>query len=461
MSRTTVDLILPARHHRRIKPPAKLHLTKWWFWAGVLLAMAAVLIVILLMARLSQWIASDGFRGMLDEETSKGLHLEGNYTAINRIGWLGLHADSFNGTNGYKTIVSLHASDISGTFNPVGILLRRWELEDLRIKSGSVLLQKTKPSAEANQEPILPWWRQFWPDRVYLADVKVDAADILWRLKGSESGVYQTFLEITPNGRDFEYDARGGEFKTPITPSFALRHAHVLIRKARLYCSELLLEDEATHPIQQLRAKGDAGLEQDRSINLKLDFASLKISPWLPKHWRAHVAGQISGHFDYMSNDTGLETSHGRGNITVIDGVLRDLPPVDQYISLTGSPDPGDMKLSACTANVRWKECEIIFENINMECPDVFRLTGTVTATKTRALHGTLALGLTDSYLRWLPSLQKNIFSRQEGDYHFATVHLSGTVDHPEQDLSERLIKEVEKHPLLGLELFFRQIGKL
>ncbi len=45
--------------------------------------------------------------------------------------------------------------------------------------------------------------------------MKADDASILWKLKDQESGIYDTFLEITPNGRDFEYDVRGGQLKTP------------------------------------------------------------------------------------------------------------------------------------------------------------------------------------------------------------------------------------------------------
>jgi hypothetical protein len=52
------------------------------------------------------------------------------------------------------------------------------------------------------------------------------------------------------------------------------------------------------------------------------------------------------------------------------------------------------------------------------------------------------------------------IVTRNDGPYHFTTVHLSGTVEKPEQNLSSRLAKQVEKSSLIGLKLFFNQAAE-
>lgn len=415
----------------------------------------------ILNGRITTWVDSPGFLVMLNRETSKGLKLEGHYSSIHRVGWLGMQANSFTGTNGLKTIVSLQANAISVMFNPWGTVLRRWEIDSIHIKSGSVMLQKTKVSVNVEKQfPSPPWWALFWPDRFYLTDVRVDDANILWRLRNKESGIYHTFLEITPKGRDFEYDARGGELKTPVTPNLEVQYAHVLVRKPRLYCSEFLLGDDTAHPERRLRAQGDAGLEEDRSIHLQVDLTALRVSPWMPEKLRHHVRGLVSGHLEYASLDTGLDTATGHGHLTVANGVLYGLAIVHRYVTLTGSPDPGDMALKVFQADVRWREGAITVENLKMECEGVFRLEGTITISKDQALGGEIELGLTDPYLQWLPTATQTIFTRDEGPYYFTTVHLSGTVDDPEQDLSSRLAKEAEKSPMVELKLFFNQVSE-
>jgi len=51
---------------------------------------------------------------------------------------------------------------------------------------------------EARSGP--PWWALFWSYRFYLQDVKVDSANVLWKLHDKESGIYGTRMKITPSG---------------------------------------------------------------------------------------------------------------------------------------------------------------------------------------------------------------------------------------------------------------------
>jgi len=407
------------------------------------------------------WIGGPGFQDLLDRETSRGLKLQANYGKLHRVGIFGLWTDQFNGANGDKTIVTLQAQDISGIFNPLGVILRYWEIDSMHLKSGSVMLQKTEVAPGAGKgAPWPPWWALFWPYRVYLADVKVDNANILWKLRHKESGIYGTHLEITPNWKDYEYDAHGGKFAMPVSPTLDLVHAHVLIRRPRLYCSEFILSDDAAHPENGMRAVGDAGLQDDRSVHLKVILTNLMVAPWVPRKYRSHVEGKASGHFDYISSDTGLETGQGDGEISVANGILRDLPQAHQYAALTGSPDPGTMALKVCQADVHWKAGAISVENIEVECDKVFRLTGAITIASDKTLSGQVEFGLTEPYLRWLSTGRTAIFTRDEGPYHFATIHFSGTAQKPKQDLSVRIANEVGKSPALMLKLFFDQVGE-
>jgi hypothetical protein len=308
--------------------------------------------------------------------------------------------------------------------------------------------------------PWPPWWALFWPYRVYLGDVKVDDAKILWKLSNQESGIYDIHLEVIPNGRDFEYDAHQGQLKTPMTPPLVVMHAHILVRKPRLYCSEFLLGDDPAHPDEYLRLAGDAGLQDDRSMHLLVDLAALKISPWLPEKLRPHVLGQMTGHFDYNSKSAGLQTGNGKGTLAVLHGVLHDLPQFHQYAVVTGSPDPGDLPLKVCQSDLQWQAGALTANNIAVECEGVFRLTGTIQIRADRTLAGTVDLGVTDPYLKWLPTAQTAVFTRADGPYHYATIHVYGTAQKPEQDLTPRILREIGKSPRVALKLFFNQAGE-
>ena len=434
------------------------HLSLLWLEIGVGL-------LLLLLAgwamnpRLTEFISSPGFHNLLERETSKGMKFQAHYAPLQRVGVLGMHADSFHGDNGWKTIVSLDAHDISGWFNPLGVGLRRWQIDDLHIKSGTVMLQKNNATpGEPKGTPPIPWWALFWPYRVHLEDVKVDSAEVLFKLQDKESGIYETFLEITPNGRDFEYDAHGGVFKTPMTPTLGLRHVHLLIRKPRLYCSEFVLGDDLAHPEAQLHVHGEAGLQDDRSIGIKATLKALPIARWAPEKYRGDVLGEANGDLDYHSSGTGLETAQASGSIAVVDGILRNLPQVRDYVRLTGCPDPGDLHLSVCRFDVRWDQGALTLANLRIECPGVFEVSGSVSLAKDKTISGVLDLGLTDPYLKWLPTAKTAIFTHPDGDYYTTPVHFSGTSQKPVQDLSPRVVKEIEHSPFVAVKLFFNAL---
>jgi hypothetical protein len=425
--------------------------------AGV--AVVGLLLLLPVNAWITGWLEGDSFRAMLDREISKGMKFDGHFGPLHRDGLLGLQTDSFHGENGKKTIVSIDAQGVSGWFNPLGIALRHWELHGLHMDTGTVWLQKTEATpGEPKGVPPIPWTAFFWPYRVEMEDITCADANVLFKLQDQESGIYHTFLDITPNGRDFEYDARGGVFRTPSSPELNVEHIHLLIRKPRLYCEEFNLCAAPERLQPQLVIKGDAGLQDDRSIKVTADLRSLPVAPWLPESIRASVSGAASGHLYYSSTGTGMETAQVHGSIEMADVVLRDLKLVKDYVKITASPDPGDLHLKTCRGDVRYEQGATTLENLAAECPGVFKLTGTVTIAKDGALSGRLQLGLTDPYLKWLPKATTTIFNATDGDYHVTAVNVSGTTKKPQQDLSARVMKLLAKSPGTEIKLFFRTL---
>ena len=56
-------------------------------------------------------------------------------------------------------------------------------------------------------------------------------------------------------------------------------------------------------------------------------------------------------------------------------------------------------------------------------------------------LDGTLRLGISPSLVQWLPSARSKIFEETRGGYLWTPVHISGTTDLPQEDLSKRLLQ--------------------
>jgi hypothetical protein len=421
---------------------------------GAILLVGLMLAVFLANAAATSWVQGPGFHAMLEKETAKGLHFDRVfYAPVRRVGIFGIRSGWGAGQKGQKTIVAMEGNEVSGAFNPLGIFLRRWQIQYLHFASGTVWLQKTEAKPNEPKPPGPPWYLFFWPDHLHLHLIKVDDANVLFQLQNKESGIHDTFLEITPNGRDFEYDAKGGTFTTPDTPRLNVEHIHLLVRKPRLDCSTMVLGDDTAHPEEQVRVQGHAGLQQDHGITAAADFVSLDVSPWLPEKMRTNVRGHFSGHLDYASTGTGLETAKASGHLALAGGILHDVPVIRTYIAATKSPDPGDLALAVCQTDVKLEQGAISLDNIKVESKGVFELTGHGSMAKDKTLSGELQLGLADAYLKWLPGAEAKIFTQVDGPYHVAVIHLSGSAGKPKQDLSPRILAQIGDHPGVALKL--------
>src|SRR5947208_11084911 len=148
-------------------------------------AVAAVAILLILGAvgiawlnpQLTHYIESDRFRAELEKDTAKGLHFPaGHYARIHRKGFLAAAADRFQADNGRKALRAIDARGITATFNPWGVFIRRWQLDDVRIDSGEVEIQTYTPKPEPS--PAKPCFHVFLPQHVYLKHVDANPTHV-------------------------------------------------------------------------------------------------------------------------------------------------------------------------------------------------------------------------------------------------------------------------------------------
>lgn len=404
---------------------------------------------------LTNYVQGDAFRVAMEQATAKGLHFaHGRYAPIRRTGTLTAQSDRFQASDGRKAMKSLDAHGITAKFDPWGVFLRQWRFTDIHIQSGDVEIQIYEANPEA--VPGKPWFAIFLPNRVYLEKIESEQANITWRFRGERAGFFGTRLLITPNGRDFEYVATGGRLKMAVVPNLDLRRTHVLITKTLLTLYDLdLASDSKTD--ESIRAQGRAGVGEDKSVDAKATFQSVPIRQWLPAEWKGRLNGRAFGDVHWTGKDPKLESSSGEGSLGIRDGRVDDVPLLNKLAELARKKSFQRLDLNECSFHFAWRYPEIEIKDITIEEKGKFRIEGDISI-KRRALRGTIKLGLTRDYLDWLPNPEE-VFSRRASGYMWTDVHLSGTIDEPRQDLSQRIIDLFKESPGAYLGLLFRQFG--
>jgi hypothetical protein len=404
---------------------------------------------------LTNYVESDAFRTAMEEETAKGLHFSAShYAPIRRTGALMAQSDRFDAENGQKAMKLVHARGITAGFNPWGVLLRQWRFTDVHIQSGETEIQVYKPTPE----PVAPkpWFAIFLPNRVYLKKIESEQANITWQFRSEQAGFFGTRLFITPHGRDFEYTATGGRLKMALVPDLDLRHTRLLITKTLLTLYDLDLTSNSSSD-ESIRIQGRAGLGEDRSVDVKANLNAVSIEQWLPAGWKRRLNGSAFGDLHWTGKDPKLENSSGEGFLRIQNGRIENLPLLQKLAELSRKRSFERLDLNECSLKFAWRYPGIDVTDIIIEEKGKFRIDGDISV-KGAMLRGTLDLGLTREYLDWLPNPEE-IFRRHSSGYLWTTVHLSGTIDEPQQDLSQRIIDVFKESPGAYLQLMFRQFG--
>jgi len=279
---------------------------------------------------------------------------------------------------------------------------------------------------------------------------------VTWRLRGEPAGFFDTRLLITPRGRDFEYQATGGTMKMALVPDLNLRHTHLLITRTLLTLYHLdLTPNEKSDGL--IHGEGTAGTGEDKSIDFKIKFDQVPISDWVPAGWKDHFVGTASGEIHWTGENPKLESSSGHGSVQLHDGRVAGLSFLEKLGSITAKKSIERLELNECSLDLDWNFPRAEVTNIAIEDKGKFRIEGSATVNR-KSLSGTIELGAARAYLGWLPNAEE-VFTRDHDGYLWTTVHLSGTIEKPEQDLSPRMLDVLTESPGALLGVFFRQMG--
>jgi len=239
-------------------------------------------------------------------------------------------------------------------------------------------------------------------------------------------------------------------------PDLDLRRIHLLITKTLLTLYDLDLASDS-HTDESIQAQGHAGVGEDKSVDVKGTFNAVPIRQWLPAEWKGRFNGSASGDLHWRGKDPKLENSSGEGSLRIRNGRIDDVQLLRRLAELSQKNSFERLDLNECSLRFGWRYPEIDITDIIIEEQGKFRIDGEISI-KDRSLRGALRLGLTREYLDWLPNPEE-VFSRRSSGYLWTDVHLSGTIDEPRQDLSQRIIDLFKESPGAYLSLLFRQFG--
>lgn len=182
---------------------------------------------------------------------------------------------------------------------------------------------------------------------------------------------------------------------------------------------------------------GDVALAAPHEANIVLKATTVPVSMLLSSPWQMKISGNVTGDVTYTGAD---QSASAQGHLAMDQAKFNMLPWLGKITAMVSLPDFSDVELDQATSDFLWKDHLFHFTNIDLRKNDVARIAGSVDLGAQEQIDGRLKLGFPSAVTAKWPDLQDKIFNVATDGFNWADVHVTGTPDHLDEDLTARVL---------------------
>ncbi len=432
-----VKVLQMSRRSRRNNSTAE---GNWFGKIIVGLVLATLLAAGVGYAVLRNYLHSDSFRKFLSVEVSDAAGVTGEF-ALFRWEGLALETDSFE-AKGSGFVSSLRADELHSEVGFGGVGRGVWEIKGSSLKRLEVSIDATKTAgqnlAEKNQwetrkaTPKASWL----PRDADLQGLDVGEVSVNAGLEEGPATASGMKLHVEPGGSKNVYrgEVRGGTIHLPfkILPEIRLDRLRL-----RYQSQQIFLTDASVSVCKGGRIEGTGEWDMEsRQYTLEGSASGLTCEDIFSETWAKRFTGDVASSFS-IDNSSGSLTA--RGKLTIKGGVITALPMLDALAAYADTRRFRVLNLNEAHTDWRWKKGELALTNFVLSSDGLVRLEGSLTL-QGRNLDGVFRLGLAPGTLATIPGAETDVFIAGERGLLWTPLRITGTLDDPKEDLTDRLI---------------------
>lgn len=259
-------------------------------------------------------------------------------------------------------------------------------------------------------------------------------ADTELALGGWQSGVVSVSAKLN-----------GGKLRTPIQAPEQKEALQFELGKATLRASgrQIQVNDATLRWKQNSEATMRGALKYDTGAWQAFVHAkAVPLDEFLNEWWKQRLSGRVEGDVEL----TGMRNAPvvWKANASLKGGELTGLPILDKLATYTNTQRFKRLVLDICSASVHPQGDGLRIENIIVQSNGLLRIEGALSL-RGRMVEGDFMLGVTPETLSGIPGAESRVFVDAGGagappGLKWVRVHVAGTMDAPQEDLSSRLM---------------------
>ncbi len=408
--------------------------------------MAAGLIVVCLVAAavilvaVRNYLHSDAFRRLLSEKVSTAAGVEGGFTPLRWDGF-SVAADSFAAT-GDGPVRELRVDGLHTEVAIGGVRRGVWDLRNSRARRLAVKLDTRGPQDAADRPresrpPANDAKQGGWlPRKVEVNGLALDEVALEAATDNGPLTARGMRLEVEKSGGPDSYRAviSGGALTFPQEklPVLRLDRARIHVQPLGVFLTGL---EAGAWSAARLEADGEWDRATER-LTLEGRVSGVKCEEILSEDWARRLSGKLSSDF-VMRSGSGSTAADGR--LVLENGIMTALPVLDVLAAYLDTSRFRTLVLSEAHADWSWQDGELLLGDIVFASESQLRLEGNLVI-RDRQLDGRFMLGIAPGTLSAVPGAETHVFIPGTRGMLWAPMRVTGTLDKPREDLSDRMI---------------------
>ena len=421
---------------------------KWLLLGGLAFFCLIVVGVFFGYNTVRSYLRSDDFRVMLGSQAGGFLDGEAEFAAFEWDGWsVSTEEFAFQGEDGLQ---NLNARGIRAQVDIGAIWGRTYRIEDVYLREVELIGDfRKKPKAEVAESELIPvegvvnssggeFWHRFLPDKLEITGLNVARVngravtdDGIWSWSDMTAGV-------RPGTSQNAYDVElaGGDITTPLAlvDQLTLKSARGRYSGDRFY---LLSSEFDALESARVTMEGDFGLK-NRAWKLHGEVTGARVEEVIVEDWKQRLRGPLE--LDFSVTGRPDFDARIKGGIKIKGGVLTALPVLDRIAAYSSAVRFRRLPLSQAELSFEKVGSSMELTQIVLASEGLVRLEGTMRLDGDVIRKGNFRVGITPGTLAHIPGAETEVFQRGELGLLWTPMVISGTINAPKEDLSERLI---------------------
>lgn len=423
-----------------------------WFGKALIVSIVCGLVGTgLLYLAIRSYLHSESFREFLAKKAGDAAGVEGSFTPFRWEG-LAVNTGKFEGS-GEGLVRKLRIEGVQTEIGIGGLHRGVWELRGSQVQRLDITVDASgasgatdvasfgfQPGALAPSDSASGWL----PRKIDLRGLDVSDLIVRANLKAGPGRVSGVRMTVEPDARGAAYrvELSDGEIELPsgLIPQIRLQRAGLRYLEGVVFLNSA---QAAVWKDGRIDASGEWDARTGSFI-VQGDVTGATCEDLFNETWAKRFTGELGSDFT-LQNRSGERTATGM--LVLRDGTLTALPVLDALAAYADTRRFRVLKLNEARTVWYWKQDELRLTDLVIASDGLVRVEGAITI-RGKDLDGSFRLGLAPGTLANIPGAETHVFFPGERGLLWAPVRITGTLDDPREDLTERLIEAA------GLRMF-------